>query len=70
MRCQFGGLQRGSVRDGTGVIDSAVNQLLSKMDGVDEMNNVLVIGMTNRKDMMDDALLRHGRFEVHMEVGL
>ena len=62
--------KRGSVRDGTGVIDSAVNQLLSKMDGVDEMNNVLVIGMTNRKDMMDDALLRHGRFEVHMEVGL
>lgn len=40
---------RGSVRDGTGVSDSVVNQLLSKIDGVDSLNNVLIIGMTNRK---------------------
>ena len=55
---------RGTVRDGTGVSDSVVNQLLSKIDGVDSLNNVLLIGMTNRKDMIDDALLRPGRLEV------
>ena len=49
---------RGSVRDGTGVSDSIVNQLLSKIDGVDSLNNILVIGMTNRKDMIDEAILR------------
>ena len=46
---------------GTGVGDSVVNQLLSKIDGVDALNNILLIGMTNRKDMIDDALLRPGR---------
>ena len=49
----------------TGVNDSIVNQLLSKIDGVDSLNNILVIGMTNRKDMIDDAVLRPGRLEVH-----
>src|SRR5258708_410300 len=38
------------------------------MDGVDQLNNILVIGMTNRKDMIDEALLRLGGFEVHMEI--
>ena len=62
--------QRGSSRDGTGVHDSIVNQLLSKIDGVDSLNNILLIGMTNRLDMIDEALLRPGRMEVHVEISL
>lgn len=62
--------QRGSRGDSTGVNDQIVNQLLSKIDGVDSLNNVLLIGMTNRKDLMDEALLRPGRLEVHCEIGL
>jgi vesicle-fusing ATPase len=44
--------------------------VIHQMDGVDQLNNVLVIGMTNRKDMIDDALLRPGRFEIHIEISL
>ena len=40
------------------------------MDGVVQLNNVLVMGMTNRIDMIDGAFLRPGRFEVHMEIAL
>ena len=46
------------------VYDGLVNQLLSLLDGVDALDNVLVVGMTNRKDLIDPALLRPGRFEV------
>ncbi|KAF8461829.1 vesicular-fusion protein SEC18 [Russula ochroleuca] len=55
--------QRGSTNTGTGVGDTVVNQVLSKMDGVDQLNNILIIGMTNRIDMIDEALLRPGRLE-------
>ncbi|KAH6656273.1 P-loop containing nucleoside triphosphate hydrolase protein [Truncatella angustata] len=63
--------QRGSgAGGGTGVGDSVVNQLLTKLDGVEALNNILLIGMTNRKDMIDSALLRPGRLEVHVEISL
>jgi vesicle-fusing ATPase len=32
------------------------------MDGVDQLNNILIIGMTNRPDMIDEALMRPGKF--------
>ena len=62
--------QRGSTSSSSGVGDSIVNQLLSKIDGVKALENVLLIGMTNRKDLIDDALLRPGRFEVQIELSL
>ena len=44
-----------------GVHDTVVNQLLTKIDGVDALNNILLIGMTNRKDMLVSGLLSaHG----------
>lgn len=61
---------RGSITSGTGVHDSLVNQLLSKIDGVESLNNVLLIGMTNRIDMLDEALLRPGRLELKIQIDL
>lgn len=52
------------------VRDSLVNQFLGEMDGLKELNNLLVIGLTNRRDEIDPAALRHGRLGVHVEIGL
>ena len=63
--------RRGSLAgDTTGVRDSVVNQLLAKMDGVVGAPNVLVVGLTNRPELLDEALLRPGRLEVHLKVAL
>lgn len=45
-----------------------VNQLLSKIEGVDSLDNILIIGMTNRLSAIDPALLRSGRLELHIEI--
>jgi vesicle-fusing ATPase len=47
---------------------SVVNQILSKLDGVNAIDNILMIGMTNRRELLDSALLRPGRLEVQIEV--
>lgn len=48
---------------GTKVTERVLNQLLAEMDGIEDLSNVLVIGATNRPDMLDTALLRPGRFD-------
>jgi len=62
--------RRGSTNSTNGIEDMVVNQLLSKMDGVDQLNNILIIGLTNRIDLIDEALLRPGRLEVLMEISM
>jgi vesicle-fusing ATPase len=64
-------IKRGSVDGISGDVNNkVVTQLLSKIDGVESLNNILLIGMTNRLDMLDPAILRPGRFEVHVEITL
>ena len=48
--------------------EKVVNQLLTELDGVEELENVVVIAATNRKDLIDPALLRPGRIEAHVEL--
>jgi len=51
------------MRHDTAVTDRIVNQLLAEMDGIQTLKNVVVIGATNRADILDPALLRPGRFD-------
>lgn len=54
----------------TSVTDSVVAAMLTELDGAVERGDVAVIGATNRVDLIDPALLRSGRFETHIELGL
>ncbi len=54
--------RRGSQYD-SGVTERIVNQLLTSMDGLEDLGNVFVMAATNRPDMVDPALLRPGRFD-------
>jgi len=48
---------------GTKVTERVLNQLLAEMDGLEDLKDILVVGATNRPDMIDPALLRPGRFD-------
>ena len=48
--------------------EKVVNQLLTELDGIEELENVIIIAATNRKDLIDPALLRPGRIEAHVEL--
>ena len=48
---------------GTHVVESVVNQLLTEMDGLEELKDVVVLAATNRPELVDPALLRPGRFD-------
>ncbi len=52
------------------VTERVVSQLLTELDGVTDNPNLVVIAATNRRDALDDALLRPGRLEEHVEVPL
>ena len=47
----------------SGVTERVVNQLLTEMDGIEVLTDVVVIAATNRLDMLDSALIRPGRFD-------
>ena len=50
--------------------EQTINQLLTEMDGFDNETGIVVIAATNRIDILDDALLRPGRFDRKIQVGL
>ncbi len=58
-------LRGSSMNDST---EKIVNQLLSELDGVEELENIMIIAATNRKDLIDPALLRPGRIDAIVEL--
>lgn len=61
---------RGRSGDSGGVMDRVVSQLLAEMDGLESTGKVFIIGATNRPDLIDPALLRPGRFDKMLYVGI
>jgi cell division protease FtsH len=65
------GRQRGRASDsGSADQDQTLNQLLIEMDGFDQTSSIVVIGSTNRPDVLDSALTRPGRFDREIMVNL
>ena len=56
--------------EGSMTTERVVNQLLAELDGVEQLSGVIVIGATNRIDLVDPSILRPGRFGVHIPVPL
>ncbi|MEM2878439.1 MAG: CDC48 family AAA ATPase [Candidatus Hadarchaeales archaeon] len=61
--------RRGSGFGDSHVTERVISQLLTEMDGLEKLENVVVIGATNRPDLVDPALLRPGRFDRLVYVG-
>ena len=59
---------RGGPSGDAHVTERVISQLLTEIDGIEELRGVVVLGATNRVDMIDPALLRAGRFDLIMEV--
>jgi transitional endoplasmic reticulum ATPase len=61
---------RRGLNSDSNVTERVVNQLLTEMDGLQELNDIVIIAATNRPDIMDTALLRPGRFDriIHVPV--
>ena len=55
---------------GAGIADQTINQLLAEMDGFNTKSGIVVIAATNRLDVLDNAVLRPGRFDRHVQVNL
>lgn len=49
---------------------NVVTTLLNEMDGIEALKDVFIIGATNRPDILDSALIRTGRFDAHIHIGL
>ena len=60
--------RRGSGSSDSHVTENVVSQILTEIDGLEELHNVLIVGATNRLDIVDEALLRPGRFDRIIEV--
>ncbi len=60
--------RRGGGEGDNQVTERLVSQLLTEMDGLEELKGVVVLGATNRVDIVDEALLRPGRFDRILEV--
>ncbi|MCH7758046.1 MAG: CDC48 family AAA ATPase [Thaumarchaeota archaeon] len=60
--------RRGSGGSESHVTQNVVSQILTEIDGLEELHNVLIIAATNRLDLVDEALLRPGRFDRIIEV--
>lgn len=56
--------------EGNRVSERVVSQLLTEMDGIEELRGVVVLAATNRVDMLDPALLRSGRFDLFLNIPL
>ena len=54
----------------SGIADQTINQLLAEMDGFNTKTGVVVMAATNRLDALDEAILRPGRFDRHIQVNL